>query len=386
MTLKHMKRISRIGILLILAAAITVCASAAYKGHANDDDVNALLAAYPKLKGTSLDSCATCHRDGTVTFKDKPGVRQKVNSCDYCHVIYMKGGGDIKETLNAFGADYDKAGRNTAAFKSIAAKDSDRDGSSNADEIAAGFFPGDPGSKASMRIAGSRLLTKKDIEKFAPAITETAFMNTTENEAGDFYYSFTGHPVYKLLVAAGMADNATTVDFISLDGYVKTYTVDDLKKMWPQSKPVPGLGAKELGACGWVNYNAGNLDPSKPLPPAKIILVVKEAGKRIEKAYIDEKTGKIVNTGPYRLFVPQFKPSPPDLPEHIDKTCVGKTPKPYRFHEDYDHNGGKSNFAIVAIRINPLPKGTRDFEWGKMSENYIRNEQIIVFGALKPRK
>ena len=35
----------------------------------------------------------------------------------------------------------------------------------------------------------------------------------------------------------------------------------------------------------------------------------------------------------------------------------------YRFHEDYDHNAGASQNAVVAIRVKPLPKGTRDVDW-----------------------
>jgi hypothetical protein len=61
-------------------------------------------------------------------------------------------------------------------------------------------------------------------------------------------------------------------------------------------------------------------------------------------------------------------------------------PKEYRFNEDYDHNGGRSSFSIIAVRINPLPKGTRDFDWQKIRESLISEEKIVFFGASKTSK
>ena len=57
--------------------------------------------------------------------------------------------------------------------------------------------------------------------------------------------------------------------------------------------------------------------------------------------------------------------------------------EPYRFHEGYDHNGGRSPFAIIAVRVNRLPAGTRDFEWEPVRDPFVSDEKIVFFGALK---
>lgn len=61
-------------------------------------------------------------------------------ACNACHV---DGGGS---PLNAYGKAFEQAGQNAAAFALIAAKDSDADGFSNADEGAAKSHPGDAAS------------------------------------------------------------------------------------------------------------------------------------------------------------------------------------------------------------------------------------------------
>jgi hypothetical protein len=105
--------------------------------------------------------------------------------------------------------------------------------------------------------------------------------------------------------------------------------------------------------------------------------------QQIEAGKLDQKSGKIIGTGPLRLVVPQFQISPPDLPHFIEQLCQDKTAKEYQFNDNYDHNGGKSSFSIIAVRVKPLPKGTRDFEWEKLRDQFIAEEKIVIFGALK---
>jgi hypothetical protein len=37
----------------------------------------------------------------------------------------------------------------------------------------------------------------------------------------------------------------------------------------------------------------------------------------------------------------------------------------------------------MAIRVKPLPKGTRDFEWEKVRGEFVAGEKLVIFGALK---
>ncbi len=64
-------------------------------------------------------------------------VGSRIDTCSLCHTSSIP-------SLNAFGAAYKAAGRNPAAFAAIASLDSDGDGYTNAQEIAALTFPGDP--------------------------------------------------------------------------------------------------------------------------------------------------------------------------------------------------------------------------------------------------
>jgi hypothetical protein len=149
--------------------------------------------------------------------------------------------------------------------------------------------------------------------------------------------------------------------------------------------PVMGLGTTELGSCGWVSYRARSLDPSKALPPAMILLAFEQDGQPLRKASMDE-SGRLNGQGPIRVIVPQFQVSPPDLPQTAEASCAAKVAATNRFHEEYDHNAGKSSSAVIAVGVYPLPKGTRDLDWQATAPRDLANEEIVFFGALAPAK
>ncbi len=377
------QRKARTVVLLAAVPVLVATAYSAYKGHANDADVNALLSAYPALKSTATDSCATCHKSGNVPDAAKQGRMRRENHCGYCHTINVQGKRDIKETLNRYGVEYLAAGRNAGAVKALAGKDSDGDGFSNDAEFVKGTNPGDISSNPPAPIAPSRIYTSPEIRKLSPVVAATVFLNTSHNKAGDFYNHYRGNAVYEMLKAAGLSDKAESVDFISLDGYEGSFTIEELKASWPQAKPVLGLEKTQANPCGWVNYNVPGLDAKKPLPHVRTLLAFEENRKKIETARMDPETGKIRGTGPFRLVVPQFKTSLPDLPQYAEKSCQDKAAPEHRFNADYDHNGGRSSFSIIAIRVNPLPPGTRDFEWEKVRDQFVAEEKLAIFGALR---
>ena len=374
---------AKIAILLAAVLALMATAYAAYKGHANDADVNAILSVYPALKNTAVDSCVTCHKSGRIPDIEKQQGSRHENYCGYCHAVYVQRKSDIKDTLNSYGRAYVAAGRGIEAVKNLGPRDADGDGYSNDAEFVKGTNPGEPASNPSSPIAPHRIFTSLEMKKLFPVVSTTVFLNTSHNKAGDFYNQYRGNEIYAMLQAAGISDKAESVDFISLDGFEGAFTIEELKKSWPQAAPVLGLGKTESNPCGWVNYNAPGLDAKKALPSMRIMLAFEENGKKIETATMDAETGKIKGTGPLRLVVPQYQVSPPDLPQYAEKSCQDKAAPEHRFNAAYDHNGGRSSFSIIAIRVNPLPNSTRDFEWEKVRDQFVAGEKLVIFGALK---
>jgi hypothetical protein len=376
-----------------LSAALVACAVvamlsplySAYKGHADDRDIEAVLSVYPALNGTPADSCATCHLSGDVKDSAAAGRLRHENHCDYCHAVFVRDKRDVRETLNRFGLDYLAKGRNVAAVRALAANDSDGDGFTNEAELKAGTNPGDANSNPSMPAAPSRAYTVSALRSLAPILDLPVLLNTPKSKSGDAYNDYRGNSLWALLQAVGVSETATAVDLLSADGYEHTFTIDELKRSWPQGPPVMGLGKQELGACGWVTYASRRLEAGKPLPSAPIMLVFEVNGQPLEKARLDPATGRLVGQGPVRVIAPQFRISPPDLPQFADPSCQDKVAPAYRFHEEYEHNGGASSYGIVAIRVTPLPKGTRDIDWQSAAVRSLANEEIVFFGALKRR-
>ncbi|RPJ67749.1 MAG: hypothetical protein EHM24_20625 [Acidobacteria bacterium] len=134
-----------------------------------------------------------------------------------------------------------------------------------------------------------------------------------------------------------------------------------------------------------MTYGSRRLEAGKPLPSAPVMLAFEENGQAFETARFDPATGRLLGKGPLRVTAPQFKSSPPDLPQFADPACPGKVDPSHRFHEDYDHNGGASPYAIVAVRVKPLPNGTRDIDWQSATSRALADGEIVFFGALKPR-
>jgi len=382
--MSSLNKIVSVCVLFTFAMLIVTISDSAYRGHADDSDINAVLAAYPNLKGTATDSCATCHKSGKVM--ESAAVLREENHCGYCHAVHVRNKLSARETLNRYGADYLAAGRGIKAVQAISGKDSDGDGFSNEEEFLKGTNPGEAQSNPSVAIAPNRIYASSELRALSPVVSEIVFLNTSHNKQGDFYNEYRGNRVYELLQAIGISGSAESVDFISLDGFEGNFTLKELKTEWPQGKPVLGLDKKRIGPCGWVNYNARGLDGKSPLHSAKVMLAYEENGRKIETGKLDPETGRISGTGPLRLVVPQFRISPPDLPKYADQSCQDQISKEYRFNENYDHNGGRSSFSIIAVRIKPLPKGTRDFDWQKTRDELIKGEKIVFFGALKTEK
>ncbi|MFA6449247.1 MAG: GEGP motif-containing diheme protein [bacterium] len=365
---------------LLMPAAVVI---AAYKTH-TEIDSGLFFKTFPNLLGTKLDGCDVCH---VRTTAPPPGEKGKsavvLSSCDSCHVI-TDYGGEKGETLNAFGRDYMKAGRDTAAFTAIAELDSDSDTLSNAAELKAGTNPGDPKSLPDMKPAPYVVFSLKDlIEKGVSIKEQTIFVNVTKSKDGDSYSDMRGFLLMDALEAAGVSDSAQSVDVISLDGYETTFSIDQLRRSYKQAVPVFGFDKETFGECGWVRYGSKNLQEGVPLPDANVLMTFEINGEAYAPAKIDEND-RLVGAGPFRLVAPQMKnPGSPDISSKATGSCVEKTPEIYRYNKSYEKNSDYCVKAVVAIRVNPMPAGTMDINWSHYAEKADSGNKIVVFGALK---
>jgi hypothetical protein len=309
-----------------------------------------------------------------------------VSYCDTCHAAtdYCRKPGN---TLTAYGADYLRHGRSAAALDAIEKLDSDGDGVSNAAELAAAANPGDAQSVPGLRPATHVILSYDELVKKGVTVAKHAlFINSAKSRDGDGYSDIRGFPLIEVLEVAGLSAEATGVDVISLDGYTATFSIDQLRRTYPQAAPVFGLGKETLGECGWVRYEAKNLKEGVPLPDARILLSFEENGRNYTPASIGGN-GRLNGMGPFRLTAPLMKgPGVPDISSGAAEECVRKVPEKYRYHREYEKNADYCVKAAVAVRVNPLPPGEIDIDWPQYAKKAIEEKSVVIFGALRPAR
>ncbi len=370
-------------------------ALAVYTSH-KDKDSGLFLQTYPQAKDTLNESCDTCHK--TIKGKlygDKTGTVTNLNSCDSCHYAIEKVDPHrdiaipavrqaLHDMVNPYGRDYLAAGRNAEALAAVATLDSDDDGFSNIDEINAGTNPGDRTSSPKVRSAPAKIISLDDISRLqVKQQQQTMFVNVTKSKEGDTYSDYSGYNLYELLEKTGISQKATSVDIISIDGYMKSFSIAQLKKRHKQSAPVFGLDKETLGECGWVKYNSPSIKKGVPLPPAEIMLTTAVNGAAYGSAGPNEKGGMRVD-GPFRVTSPQlYSPGIPDIGLTASAECSGALPEKFRYHVEYEKNSDYCVKSVIAIRVNPLPAGTRDFDWQKDAMKYISEKRIAIYGAIK---
>ena len=367
-----------------VVALATVAGISAYKTHAEKDS-DFFIAAYPNLAGSRLDGCEVCH--GRFTALPPGAVSGKevtLSACDSCHraTDYGRKQGD---TLNAYGRHYLDAGRNAAAFAAIAGRDSDGDGAPNAAELQAGTNPGDPQSAPDKKPAPHVLMSMNALmQKGVPSHVQTIFVNVSKSKDGDSYSDLRGFKLIDVLEAAGLSREATSADVISLDGYMATFSVEQLRRSYPQAAPVLGLDSATLGECGWVRYGARGLKEGVRLPDADILLTFEVDGKPYTPASITAEN-RLTGSGPLRVVAPQMKnPGIPDISSKATAECVAKMPAKYHFNRDYEKNSDYCAKAVVVLRVHPLPAGTMDVDWPRQAARAIAEKGVVIFGARQP--
>ena len=375
------KKSSVMGIVGLALGAI--CIFAAYH-HQGERDSGNFLQAYPGQAGGKLDQCALCHSGGQL---EKKGMNGAVGSCQWCHFKYgydMKG--DLAATLNAYGRDYLQAGRSAAAVAAIAGFDSDGDGFSNRDEIAAGRFPGNAGDDPRKTPAPMRIYTRSQLEAL-PQHSQFLLQNAAKSE--DAYAEFSGVPMETLLRDAGIQAAATGITVFAPDGWSQYYPLQQVAD--PAMYPVfavypPAEYYFSPQAAAWCDYGAPSCSGRKPgeiirVPGGlRMLLALKREGRPLAAAVLN-KDNKLDGEGPYRVIVPQKAPSPPD---RSSKDGGKEGLWPYR--GDWDHNAGASTRSVTIIRVEPLPPGTTDIDGSEAGWKYIAEEKIVIYGAIAAAK
>ena len=372
-------------------AAIIVCVSlataySAYMAH-KDKDSPVVLDTYPQIAGTALDQCAMCHTRGEApTLSNPDGEPVSVSTCDYCHHTVRVVEKHVGLTLNCYGMDYLEAGANAEALAAIEDMDSDGDGVSNIEEIEKLTQPGNPVDKPGAPEAPHRVFTLEELRNSGiDAREQIIFVNVTKSREGDSYRTFKGFKLSDVIELAGATQDAESVDVISIDTYRWTFSIEGLDTDYPQAPPAMGLDRETMGECGWVRYEAEGLEEGKPLEDANVLLTYAMNGKQYGPAKVDPEKGKLMGYGFYRLVAPQMiEPSPPDISSLAGRECIDAVDP--EFHYDYDGYEKNSDYcvkAVLAIRVNPLPEGTVDYNWQEHAQEFMDEGKVVVYGAIE---
>jgi hypothetical protein len=365
----------------LIFMAVSTTGYAAYH-HAGEYDSDNFLVAYPDKAGTKLDSCALCHIGGV-----KGGTKQ--GSCQWCHDTYgYDKRGDIKKTLNSYGAAYLANGRNANAVKAIANEDSDLDGYSNAVEIAALRFPGDKADDPAKVPAPYRVFTRDQLECL-PQHTQFQLLNATKST--DSYAEFSGVAMEDLLKAAKMLPAAASIWVYSPDGFSQDYTLLPDPKLYHVIGDYPPAHyhyAPEADillnpTTGWCSYSEfgeelEDNDPIENEDGLKLLLALFRDGAKLVDGALG-KDNKLNGEGPFRVVPPQKIPGPPD-----QRSTSSNNALPWPYDSKGDHNAGFSPRSATIIKVEPLPEGTTDIDLLEAGWKYIDESKIVVYGAIDP--
>lgn len=391
------KHIVVIGLLLAVCTWWGTGAFAAYH-HEGENDAGRFLGAYPDKAGTKLDNCNLCHKGGS--YVNSKGKTVNLGSCQWCHRTYGYDGqaGPIAETMNPYGVAYKDSGRTTAAVTAIDQDDTDADGFTNAEEIAANAFPGDAADYPGLAPAPYRVYTRGQLEALG-AHTQFMLMNTSRS--GDFYAEYTGVPMKDLLDDAGMLGTATGIWVYAPDGWGQDHPLEynedldmyhvygnapDQTYQYPPATYYYDTDADEAQnpSCGWSDYSAPsctgwnhgtNIIVNGGL---KAILAYKREGAYLDAGVLNDEN-KLDGEGPYRVVVPQKFPNAPDQSSKAEGDCTVVT-WPYVY--EWDHNAGSCSRAATIIRVEPLPAGMTDIDILEVGWAYVDQKKVIIYGAI----
>ena len=387
-----MKRSHWLGIValsLTLALSVlalgTPVAQGAYH-HMGESDSPNFVAVHPDRAGTKLDSCNLCHSGGST---QSGGKTASVGSCQWCHQSYgYDGKGDIKSTLNSYGTAYLAYGRSAEAIAAMAGLDSDGDGYTNGEEIAATRYPGDPKDDPTKVPAPYRVLSRDDLEKM-PQHSQFLLMNASKST--DTYSEYSGVALEELL-GKMVLPSAKSITVFSPDGFAQYHPLNPE----PDSYQVYGTYPQQTfhyddaadidkhPRDGWVDYGAatarGLKDGTSIDSPdgLKLLLAFKRDGKNLDPGVLNAQN-KLDGEGPFRVVPPQLVPGVADQRSTAADQKVG-----WPYDAKADHNAGFSTRSTTIIRVDPLPAGTTDIDTLEAGWSYVDEGKILIYGAIDP--
>ena len=379
--MKRLAIISALFLAVLWSLSMIPPALAAYSSHQNDQDINNFLTVYPFAKSTKLDDCALCH----------PGsADRKTGSCDYCHQTYgLQPPHTQPVPLNSYGLAYSDAGRSKDAFGTIGGSDSDGDGKTNLEEIQALSFPGDSTDYPGLKSAPAIVLNQERILQL-PDYSEFLLHNASKDT--DWYARYRGVKVKDLLKYAGIPPEATQITVFAPDGFSKTFLIDAPDPQTPSTIKYDVMGPYPYGSfyggLDFVKYSFfplnllnGNQIPDKLF----MLLAYLRDGDPLTKGKLvpdPANPARLVleGEGPYRVIPPQKIAGSPDRSSNAPKVGDGWDNDPNK-----DHNAGSSVRSVTAIRVEPLPDGTTDFNWKEGGWNLVDQGKLVIYGAIDPR-
>jgi hypothetical protein len=101
-------------------------------------------------------------------------------------------------------------------------------------------------------------------------------------------------------------------------------------------------------------------------------------GERLTTVSLNAASGKIEGEGPYRLAVPPLPPG--DRPDRGSKHSPSGFGDGWDYDGTRDHNAGAMVRGLVAIRVNPLPRGCEEPDFAGGGWRLAGNGQIAVYG------
>ena len=141
-----------------------------------------------------------------------------------------------------------------------------------------------------------------------------------------------------------------------------------------------------FGGLDFVDYSIipGCLDNGDRIPDKPyMLLAYLRDGDPLTPGKINPTTLRLDGEGPYRLIPPQKIAGSPD------RSCRAGTPGAddgLDCDENKDHNAGSSIRTVSAIRVEPLPAGTNDFNVFEGGWNLVDHGKLVIYGAIDPRK